>query len=77
MLQKEGDVWSPVAYASHSLTPTEQCYAQLDKEALALTWACERFNDFILGLHFELETDHKPLMSLLGGQALDALPPWI
>uniref|UniRef100_A0A8C5D510 Gypsy retrotransposon integrase-like protein 1 n=1 Tax=Gouania willdenowi TaxID=441366 RepID=A0A8C5D510_GOUWI len=77
MLQREGDVWSPVAYASRSLTPTEQRYAQLEKEALALTWACERFNDFILGLHFELETDHKPLVSLLGGQALDALPPRI
>lgn len=77
MLQKEGDVWLPVAYASRSLTPTEQRYAQLEKEALALTWACERFNDFILGLHFELETDHKPLVSLLGGQALDALPPRI
>ncbi|KAK7878780.1 hypothetical protein WMY93_030940 [Mugilogobius chulae] len=77
LLQKEGEVWSPVAYASRSLTPTEQRYAQLEKEALALTWACERFNDFILGLHFELETDHKPLVSLLGGQALDALPPRI
>lgn len=77
MLQKEGDVWSPVAYASRSLTPTEQRYAQVEKEALALTLACERFNDFILGLHFELETDHKPLVSLLGGQALDALPPRI
>lgn len=48
--------------------------AQLEKEALALTWACERF---ILGLHFKLETDHTLLVSLLGGQALDALPPRI
>lgn len=77
MLQKDGEVWSPVAYASRSLTDTEQRYAQLEKEALALTWACERFNDFILGQHFELETDHKPLVSLLGRQALDSLPPRI
>lgn len=49
----------------------------MEKEALALTWACERFSDFIIGLHFELETDHKPLVSLLGGQALDSLPPRI
>lgn len=59
------------------LTSTEQRYAQVEKEALALTWACERFSDFIIGLHFELETDHKPLVSLLGGQALDSLPPRI
>ena len=77
MLQMCDNVWLPVAYASRSLTPTEQRYAQVEKEALALTWACERFSDFILGLHFVLETDHKPLVSLLGGQALDALPPRI
>ncbi|XP_062399854.1 uncharacterized protein K02A2.6-like [Sardina pilchardus] len=77
LLQKKAEMWLPVAYASRSLTDTEQRYAQLEKEALALTWACERFSDFILGLHFELETDHKPLVSLLGGQALDALPPRI
>ncbi len=77
MLQKTGETWAPVAYASRSLTGTEQRYAQLEKEALALTWVCERFGNFILGLHFELETDHKPLVSLLGGQALDSLPPRI
>lgn len=77
LLQRHQDGWSPVAYASRSLTSTEQRYAQVEKEALALTWACERFRDFIIGLHFELETDHKPLVSLLGGQALDSLPPRI
>ncbi|KAJ8332694.1 hypothetical protein SKAU_G00424830 [Synaphobranchus kaupii] len=75
--QRHQDVWSPVAYASRSLTSTEQRYAQVEKEALALMWACERFRDFIIGLHFKLETDHKPLVSLLGGQALDSLPPRI
>ena len=59
------------------MSETEQRYAQVEKEALALTWACERFEDFILGLRFELETDHKPLVSLLGGRALDSLPPRI
>lgn len=77
MLQKTGETWAPVAYASQSLRVTEQRYTQLEKEVLALTWACERFNDFILGLHFELETDHKPLVCLLGGRALDSLPPQI
>lgn len=66
-----------MAYASKALTNAEQRYAHVEKEVLALTWACERFRDFITGLHFELETNHKPLVSLLGGQALDTLPPRI
>lgn len=77
LLQQWGDVWKPVAYMSRSLTPTEQRYAQVEKEALGLTWACERFQNFLIGKHFLLETDHKPLLSLLGSQALDALPPRI
>ena len=77
LLQKSNAMWSPVAYASRSMSPTEQRCAQVEKEALAATWACERFSCFILGRPFELETDHKPLVSLLGGKALDDLPPRI
>ncbi len=77
LMQRWQEGWKPTAYASRSLTQTEQRYAQVEKEALGLTWACERFRDFVIGKHFEMETDHKPLLSLLGAQALDALPPRI
>ncbi|XP_061127410.1 uncharacterized protein K02A2.6-like [Syngnathus typhle] len=77
LFQKESEEWRPVAYASRSLTETEQRYAQVEKEALGLTWGCERFKDFLIGRHFSLETDHKPLVSLLGQQALTELPPRI
>ncbi len=77
LLQKEEEQWKPVAYASRSLTPKEQRYAQVEKEALSLTWGCERFKDFLIEHHFHLETDHKPLVSLLGIQELAELPPRI
>lgn len=35
-----GDNWRPVAYASCTLMETEQRYAQVEKEALGLTWEC-------------------------------------
>jgi len=74
LLQQEGS-WQPVAYASRALTDTESCYAQIEKEALAITWACERFSSYILGKHISLETDHKPLVPLLSYKLLDNLPP--
>ena len=39
--------FKPVAYISRSLTPTEQRYAQIEKEALVFTWACERLSDYL------------------------------
>ena len=47
-----------IAFASRSLNDTEKQYAVIAKEALAATWACEKFNDYILGTEFTLETDH-------------------
>ena len=36
---------------------------------------CEKFADFIVGKHIEIETDHKPLVPLLGSKDFDRLPP--
>ena len=51
----------PVAYVSRSMTPTKSRYAQIEKEALALTWACERYSDYLVGLQFKIETNHISL----------------
>ena len=67
--------WRPVAYASRSLSETKRCYAQIEKEVLALTWSCEKFSDYILGSRFEIETDHKPLIPILSSKHLNDLPP--
>ena len=45
------------------------------REALSLTLACEKFRDYLIGLTFDLETDHKPLLSLFAKKNLDELSP--
>ena len=77
LLQETEDKWKPVAYASRSMSDTEKRYAQIEKEASSLTWACEKFQDYILGRNFHIETDHKPLVPLLSSKHLDTLPPRI
>ncbi|XP_049516220.1 uncharacterized protein K02A2.6-like [Dermacentor silvarum] len=67
----------PVAFASRSMTETEQRYSQTEKEALATTWAIQMFDEFVRGITFDVETDHLPLVSLLGKMELDMLPPRI
>ena len=76
LLQKNSEnEWRPEAYASRSLSETERRYAQIEKEALAVTWSCEKFSEYILGSKFEIKTDHKPLVPLLSSRHLNDLPP--
>ena len=67
--------WKPVAYHTRSMSYAEKRYPQIDKEALAVTYACERFSDLLIGMYFKIETDHKPLVALLRKKDLDVLPP--
>ena len=71
--QPSGEL-KPVAYISRSLSPTEQRYVQIEKEALAFSWACERLADYLIGLHFHICTDHKPLVPLFSTKHLEEMP---
>ena len=75
MQQQQQGAWRPVAFASRALNEAETRYAQIEKEALALTWALEKFAEYVFGKSVILETDHKPLVPILGRKSLDQLPP--
>ena len=68
---------APVSFASRSLTATEQRYSQIEKEALAMTWACDKFDCYLLGKDqpFQVERDHKPLQTIMNLQDVDQCPP--
>ena len=36
------------------------CFAQIEKEMLAIVFGLERFERYIYGHHIKVETDHKP-----------------
>ena len=61
----------PVAYASRSLMPTEVQYAQIEKEMLSIVFGMERFESYLYGKVI-VESDHKPLESILKKSLLSA-----
>ena len=55
----------PVAYASRALNDTEQNYAQIEKEMLAILFGLSKFERFTLGKEVTVESDHKPLEAIV------------
>ncbi|CAA9996130.1 unnamed protein product [Nesidiocoris tenuis] len=63
--QGEGHNEHPVAFASRALNPAEQRYSVTERELLAVVWACNHFQNYLLGQKFVLETDHIALTAAL------------
>ena len=66
--QKDGN-YKPVYYGSRALTDVETRYSQTEREALAVVWACEYFHFYIFHSSVTIQTDHKPLLSLLSSKS--------
>ena len=66
----------PIAYASRTLNKSEQNYAQIEKETLAVVFACSKFHQYIYGQIVTVESDHKPLQYIFA-KTLEKCPPRI
>ena len=63
-----------IAFASKSLTDTETRYANIERELLAIVFACQRFSTYLLRRSFIAESDHKPL-EMIAMKNLANVPP--
>ena len=70
----DNDQLQPIAYASKSLTPTEQRYACIERELLAIVFGIQRFHTYLYGRSFHVVTDHKPLIEIVN-KPLTSAPP--
>lgn len=54
----------PIYFFSHKLSPTQQRWPVIEKEAYAIVYALEKLNYYLSGATFVIKTDHKPLQYL-------------
>ena len=61
LIQKHKGEDQPIAFASKSLTDVETRYANIERDLLAIVFACQCFSTYLLGRSFIAESNHKPL----------------
>ena len=61
LLQEVAGEMFPVAYASKKLNKAQRRYSVIERECLAVVWGVLKFEPYLYGKEFVIETDHQPL----------------
>ena len=64
----------PIYFANKLLHDAEHRYVAIELKASAVTSAMEKFHHFLYASHFPLETDQKPLETILAKTLTEATP---
>ncbi|BFZ02445.1 hypothetical protein BsWGS_05486 [Bradybaena similaris] len=51
----------PVLFVSRKLSTSEMKFSTLEREALSIVWSVNKLSKYLMGRHFILQTDHRPL----------------
>ena len=63
-MQQHDEGIYPVAYASKKLAPAETNYSTLEKECSGIVWDITKFQLYLAGKPFILQTDHQRLVHI-------------
>lgn len=62
----------PITFISRTLSESEENFATIEKEMLAVVWALSNLRNFIYGTHVKIYTDHQPLTFTLSPRNTNA-----
>jgi len=54
-------VEQPLAFANQKLTPAQQVWSTIERQAYAVIWALHKYRDLIFGHRVTVFRDHNPL----------------
>ena len=74
LIQQHKGKDQPITFTSKSLTDAEMRYANIERELLAIVFACQHFCTYLLGRSFVAESNHKPL-EMIAMKNLANVPP--
>ena len=70
--QRTKNIFKAIYYASKTFNEAQENYSTIEKEMLAMVFACEKFRPYILGSHLVIHTNHATIKYLMAKK--DAKP---